>query len=313
MAFDTTTSKFDSAFAQRDRTNSFYEQVNISGSDLIIYHDETGSLTADNINVWATKYGIGSGTNVSASWASSSISSSIVPFNGNRQIKRSGYLGLNVGGEDVDAFLENFFFPFVTSTVSIVSGAPYYETGSSQNITVNGAIIRNDETSFGTGSVYKDGGMWNTIPSIPGYTYSFVDTGVTSNHSYHTVIQTLDNGNVNSSISTVSFLYPYLYGMSATDGLSGTALYSAMIDTVVPRGTRTISMIGNGVYIYFCYPASYPALTSILDQNGIQSIGNFNVSTVSVTSAGLTNNWTNTYQVYQSKLLANPAGNYTFT
>ena len=78
MAFDNTPNKLDAAFVQRDHSNQYYEQINISGSNLVVYLDETGSLTADKVSVWATKYGIGSGggPSISASWASSSISSS---------------------------------------------------------------------------------------------------------------------------------------------------------------------------------------------------------------------------------------------
>ena len=75
--FDNTPSRLESAHVQRDTTNGWYAQVNISGSDLVIYHDETGSLTADNVHVWAAKYGIGGGTTpISVSYASSSMSSS---------------------------------------------------------------------------------------------------------------------------------------------------------------------------------------------------------------------------------------------
>ncbi len=77
MAFDNTPNRLDAAFIQRDRFNQYYEQINISGSNLIIYLDETGSLTADRVSVWAAKYSIGSGgSSLSSSWASSSISSS---------------------------------------------------------------------------------------------------------------------------------------------------------------------------------------------------------------------------------------------
>ena len=73
MSFDNTPSMLESAHIQRDKTNSYYEEINISGSDLVIYHDENGFLTADNVSVWATKYGIGSGgQTLSSSWASAS-------------------------------------------------------------------------------------------------------------------------------------------------------------------------------------------------------------------------------------------------
>lgn len=70
MSFDNTPSRLESVHIQRDATNNWYAQINISGSNIIVYHDETGSLTADNISVWAAKYGIGGGTTpISVSYA----------------------------------------------------------------------------------------------------------------------------------------------------------------------------------------------------------------------------------------------------
>jgi hypothetical protein len=81
MALNDTPSKLESVFIQRTPANDFYEQINISGSDLIVYHDENGKINADKVSVFATKYGLGSGSassgsTVSASWASQSLSSS---------------------------------------------------------------------------------------------------------------------------------------------------------------------------------------------------------------------------------------------
>jgi hypothetical protein len=67
MPFDNTPNKLESPFFQRNATNAYYEQINISGSDLIVYHSSSGELTADRISVWATKYGLGN--NESASYA----------------------------------------------------------------------------------------------------------------------------------------------------------------------------------------------------------------------------------------------------
>ena len=87
MALNSQPNALESAFFQRNSTNAYYEQINISGSDLIIYHDSTGKITADKVGVWASYYGIGSGGsgvvsggsyNISASWASSSLSASYI-------------------------------------------------------------------------------------------------------------------------------------------------------------------------------------------------------------------------------------------
>lgn len=82
MAFDDTPNKLESAFIQRSEANSVYEQVNISGSDLIFYHSSSGELTADKISVWASQYLVGKVGPViqSGSVLLSGITSSIINF-----------------------------------------------------------------------------------------------------------------------------------------------------------------------------------------------------------------------------------------
>jgi hypothetical protein len=86
MALISQPNALESAFIQRDPTNAYYGQINISGSDLIIYHDYTGTLTADKVSVWASHYGIGSSSSSSLSSsyalnASYSTSASYAPGN----------------------------------------------------------------------------------------------------------------------------------------------------------------------------------------------------------------------------------------
>jgi hypothetical protein len=129
-------------------------------------------------------------------------------------------------------------------------------------------------------------------------------------------VQTNNNGNptvINSSARAASFIYPYLWGTSSIAGLSGTSLYNAFSRQTVASGNKTVSMIGNVVYIYFAYPSSYGSLVSILDPNTFEAIGNFDhSSSVSVTSTGLTYNWTTNYEVYRTTLVSDPNGNYQF-
>lgn len=417
MAFDNTPNKLEAVFIQRDKTNQYYEEINISASNAIVYLDETGSLTADNVNVWATKYGIGGGGGVtpggsynistsyasgstsasyattasyalnaggggvipggsynistsyasgsisasysitasyalnaggtqdscswassslsashlngtvsfaeSASWASSSISSSysltssVIPYNGNRLIKRSPYTTLNVGGTTLSSFIENFFFPFIPATVNISSaGTTLYETGSTQNFSITSTVTANDETSFGSASILRNSIVWNITGSPAPTSFTFTDTGISSSYSYVTYVQTDNNGSptvINSSTKAASFIFPYLWGMSTTPGLSGNALYTAFTRQVVADGNKTVNMVGNVTYIYFAYPTSYAILTSILDPSSFESIGNFEYSaSVPVTSSGLTNNWMTTYRVYRTALVSDPNGNYQF-
>ncbi len=252
-----------------------------------------------------------SGSSVSSSYASTS---SIVPFNGNRSITRTGYTGLDVGGSDVDTFLNNFFFPFISATVSD-SGGGTFQTGTLQTINVLSTITVNSETSFGSASVFRDSLLWNTEPSIPPYSFTFTDTNVSSSQTYQTFVQVGNNGsptNISSNTTTVSFIFPYLWGLSTTSSLSGSALYNAFPSHVVNEGDQTIDFNGTAVYIYFAYPSTYPNLSSILDPNSFQVIGSFNETIASVTSTGLTNNWTTNYKIYQTQLVSSPDGNFQF-
>jgi hypothetical protein len=61
MALEETPNKLESVWIQRNTGNQYYEQINVSGSDLIIYHSSSGELQADKIPVFASKYGLGGG------------------------------------------------------------------------------------------------------------------------------------------------------------------------------------------------------------------------------------------------------------
>ncbi len=315
MAFSDVPNSLESVHVQRTSDNLFYEQVNVSGSDLIIYHDSDGVLNADKISVWATKYGFGS-TVVSASWASSSISSSITPFNGNRAIKRNdpNFAGINVGGTNVVAFLNNFFFPFISATMAIDSSV-IYETGSLQNITTNVVITANDELIYPTSSLTRDG-LYITRSGIPPLTYTYTDNNITSDHSYIGYCQTDNSGSpaiISSGTRTITFLYPFLYGLSAVNGLEGTTLYTTLTKDITSFGNKAYIFNGTSTYIYFAYPSSYTELVHVLDPNLFQVGSSLEYSaSVPVTSSGLTNNWKSLYKVYKWKTIADFSGNYQF-
>ena len=128
-------------FIQRRPTigNGFEEYVFTSTPNNVVVFDNNSNLTSiDYLTLANTLSPLLTSTSQSTSasyaiFAETSATSSFMSFNGNRPIKRSGYSGLNVGGIDVDDFLNNFFFPFVSATVSI-SGGGLYETGSLQTV-----------------------------------------------------------------------------------------------------------------------------------------------------------------------------------
>lgn len=81
MSFPSTPNRLEAVFVQRNTGNTRYDQINISGSDLIVYLDAEGKINADKISTWAATYGIGGGgTSASSSWASQSRFSSTASF-----------------------------------------------------------------------------------------------------------------------------------------------------------------------------------------------------------------------------------------
>lgn len=305
MALDDTPNKLESVWIQRNTENQYYEQINISGSDLIVYHSSSGEIQADKIPIFLAKYGAGGSA----------------AFDGNRAITRTPYTGINLGTTTVTDFLDEFFFPFNQSSISINGGTTYYETGSSQNVSIYGTVTAGSETVFGSGSVRRSGYDWYTFLSAS--SYSTTDSGVTGSRIYQSFIEVGNSGSpvlIFSTTKSVGFLYPYLWGMSPVAGLEGSSLYSAMLTkSITVESTKTATLFGTATYIYFCFPMSYGAytfdsLTSIKDPSNFEVLASFEHSqSVPITSSGLTNNWNGLYHVYRLNLQANPNGAFIFT
>lgn len=296
----------DVVILQRDDSNVVYGETHISGSNLIIYVDSDGHLNADMSASFYNLFPPVGGATETASY---------VPFQGNRPIKRSGYVGLNAGGLDVVTFLDNFFFPFITASIGIDGGLTYYESGSSQNVLVNGTITPDDETVFSISVILKDSFVWNTFDPNISLNYSFTDTGTTTGHVYQTFVPTGNNGTpitCSSVTKTTQFIFPFFYGTTASPGILGSTLYSSLNKDITPQSNKSYTLSATAQYIYIAYPAVYPTLSHIYDPNSLDIITSFNVYSGSVSSLGLTNNWSQSYRVYQLETLADPLGIYQF-
>ena len=227
-------------------------------------------------------------------------------FDGSRPIKTLAYVGEIPGSTTISGWLDSVFYADILGTISINSGVSYVESGSAPTITINGALTLNDSIIAGSGSVWRDGVEWYPFT---GTSYSTTDIGIVTDHSYETYYQ-LDTGIINSSTKTVDLIFPFLYGVSSTSGLSGTALYNALTLDVTPQANKTYTVSGTETYLYVAYPATVPDLTDAYDPNLFHILSTFDKSTVSVTSTGLATNWTANYKVYQWGMLADFSGNY---
>ena len=231
-------------------------------------------------------------------------------FNGNRTVKRSGIPNVNVGGNNLFEFIENYFFPFVPATISITTSGTIFEVGTINNITINGTTTPNDETTFSNGKLQRDG---TDIYSF-GSNLSFSTTDNFSPTTQQTInyIAYQDVGNngnpttIQSNNIQVNSVYPFLYGVSSNDlEGGGTDIYTQLNKLIQLKSNKTVVLNGTG-YIYFAYPSSYGNLTSILDHNGFEQITAFTKYTATVTSVGLPNNYSVTYYIYKSNNITSP-------
>lgn len=242
---------------------------------------------------------------------------SLIAFDGNRTVKRSGIPNVNVGGSSLTEFLNNYFFPFIPATISLSALAVVYEQGTANNVTVAGSVTGNDETSFSDAEVISpsDGdAVVDTFTAQVG-NFSIIDSGVSAYKTYRARINVGGDGTpgtILSALKIVEFIHPFFWGMNELD-LAGDDIYNLLTKSVTKQSTKVVLLNGSAKHIYFCYPESYPDLTSIKDQNGYEVLDSFTQSLVTVESSGLSVDWTLSYKVYKTPLTTANNAQFIFT
>ena len=240
MSFDNTPNALESAHVQRDKTNSYYEQVNISGSDLIIYHDASGSLTADKVSVWATKYGIGSGgSSVSSSWASSSISASYAA---------TASFALNGGGGGGTQVSCSWASSSLSASVS--TSASYAQTASFALNGGGGSSGPVTQSIYSTQSLYATQSISASFATTASYVNASNVVGTVTSASYATTSSYAVMWDSSSLISYIEdLLQSTTYYLTATSSVNG---YYEMRSTgsSVNTNTLTTSSIPTGGYVF---------------------------------------------------------------
>lgn len=164
-------------------------------------------------------------------------------------------------------------------------------------------------------SVLVAGGDYNPPASLDSQTHTHAWTGSFSDTSTFTVEVTDDGTSggptTTSATSTFTFVYPYYSGEGAA---ALTAAQVAALTKDIRLSTASLNKVFTpvvGEVLYFAYPASYGALTSIIDENGFETIGDWTLRTENITGLDAT---AQSYRIYEFN---NPFGaavttNYTF-
>jgi hypothetical protein len=135
-----------------------------------------------------------------------------------------------------------------------------------------------------------------------------IATNVSVNTTFSANIS--DGVQSDSDSSSVTFVYPFLYGNSVGTSITH---YTDLTKLIQTKANKVIIFAGTVQYFWFGYPSSYGDLVQIIDQNGFDvTSGWTKITGVTVNSSGLTNNWSHTYIFYRSTSATTINGSHTF-
>ena len=255
MAFDNTPNSLEAAFVQRDSTNQYYEQINISGSNLIVYLDASGSLTADNIGVWAGKYGIGTSTSSSyALTASYSLNGGsgggTFVTGGTYPITASWAQTASYFSQSAPIYYDSDNNKYYSITIQGITGSEYLKIVP---VTASAAVgvFQNISASYCLTASYFSGSISNAISTSYALTASYVTTS-----------------NVVGIISSASFSTTASYALIAGTGQSTLFATQSLFSTQSIYASQSInaysaSWVSASVHIINADTASYFITSSV--------------------------------------------------
>jgi hypothetical protein len=226
-------------------------------------------------------------------------------FNGNRPITRdvNTILGLNLGTTTLSDFEEALWFPSQVPTSALT--ATYLGTtassfdlelmssGSALAVTLNWVAGRQAAT-LPLSTVVVDGINESfSQPTAPGVTGASQAGAVTrnTNKTFSNVVTTTD-GKTATSTTTFNWYAKKYSGYTSNASPSSANIVAAagggvngFFPATSANGAFNVVVTGSNQYVFYAYPVTYGALTSIII-SGLESIGAFTRTTVAVTNAG---------------------------
>ena len=111
---------------------------------------------------------------------------------------------------------------------------------------------------------------------------------------------------------TATFVFPLYYGNSSVDFSTTGNVEGTLTKSVQTKPSqKSVALNFTGEFIYFCYPAVYGDLTSILDGNGFETIGAFTKYTRNQDGAAA--GWSGrSYNIYKSGITSVPNQTFIF-
>ena len=213
-----------------------------------------------------------------------------------------------------EALDELFDFDYVAPTLSFTASGSttIREKGDEVMASLLTATVTKTAEDITAVRFYQGASLLDAdaAPDPSGGTFNYAWGGSFSDNTTFSVqVDDAVNAPAASASRTFSFVYPYYVGAGAVS-LAAASVAALTKRIIASSATRAETITATaGQVLYFAYPASYGALTSILDANNFETISDWTLRTENIT--GLDSSAVS-YRIYEFN---NPvvAGDYTYT
>jgi hypothetical protein len=190
--------------------------------------------------------------------------------------------GISAGETFTNVALQDMWtkllYPYQAPTVSfgLNPSAGLYESGTVLSQSELTATITKKDYDIASVEFFRNSSSIYVVPSPNpnGGVEQYTDTNsISTNTTFRVDVN--DGQSTVSRSSSYTFVDPYYYGVGAPSLTIGDI--QQLTKQVVTQSNKTYSFSPSTEVIYFAYPQSYGLLTSILDQNGFETIGDWTV------------------------------------
>ena len=231
-------------------------------------------------------------------------------FDFNRPIKRTPDKGKVPGGDTITEGLENMFFAHTEPEIR-TNDLDLAMVGSTSAATITGEVSKQEADTIDQITYLRvdDGQVFTKVTPVDpsaetqtlNYTCPPTDIGPGTNETYRVDVDYTKDGQsytIEGDELPFEGVYPTMVQNTA-DGV--TDLWT--LDKILTKEENIYGGTTGTERVYFAIPDIYSALVDIQDQHSDSQFGSQFSSTptiVSVSSTGLTNNWTTDYKLYKS-------------
>ena len=187
---------------------------------------------------------------------------------------------------------------YVQPSLSYVSSTPNggtYEKGSTQTVTKISATVTKGTSNIVKLEAFNGSAVIGTITenSITGAkTFGNLSISVSSNKNFKVKATCADGKTTEANTGSFTFVYPYYWGVIASDATISAALVTSLTKKVESKATKKPIFTANNQKMVFASPYT---VSKITDPNGFDVTSTFTESTVPIKGLDGT---TQTYYVY---------------